>query len=74
MKIFSLFLTLLLVSCDDSTFNTRSSDRDGGAVDRKYDINSDKLPKAFENFIKKYGYDKNNRFEAKVIFLFWAWA
>ena len=33
----------------------------GFVVDRKYDLNSEELPKAFENFIKKYGYDKNNR-------------
>ena len=33
MKIFSLFLTLLLVSCNDSTVNTRSSAKGGGAVD-----------------------------------------
>jgi hypothetical protein len=33
MKIFSLFLTLLLVSCNNSTVNTKSSDKGGGAVD-----------------------------------------
>jgi formylglycine-generating enzyme required for sulfatase activity len=115
MKIFSLFLSLLLVSCNNSTVNTRSSDKSVGVVsitdangskilsytgsyalvigqsdytagwqdlnsipselnqvetvlkdqgfvvDRKYNLNSEELPKAFENFIKKYGYDKDNR-------------
>jgi len=114
MKIFSLFLTLLLVSCN-STVNTRSSVKGGGpvtitdtngskvlsysgsyalvigqsdytagwsklsnipreldkveavlkdqgfVVDRKSNLNSEELQKAFENFIKKYGYYKNNR-------------
>ncbi|WP_069472510.1 caspase family protein [Candidatus Marithrix sp. Canyon 246] len=32
MKILSLFLTLLLVSCNNSTVNTMSSDKGGGAV------------------------------------------
>jgi hypothetical protein len=42
----------------------------GFVVDRKSDLNSEELQKAFENFINKYGYDKDNSFEAKVIFLF----
>ncbi len=115
MKIFSLFLMLLVVSCNNSTVATRSSIKGGGpvtitdtngskvlsysgsyaliigqsdytagwqdlnaipreldkveavlkgqgfGVDRKSNLNSDHLQKAFENFIKKYGYDKNNR-------------
>ncbi len=115
MKIFSLFLMLLVVSCDNSTVGTRSSDRGGGSVtitdtngskilsysgsyalvigqsdytagwqdlnaipreldeveavlkdqgfvvERKSDLNSRDFKLTFENFINKYGYDKNNR-------------
>jgi hypothetical protein len=32
MKIFSIFLSLLLVSCNNSTVNTRSSDKSVGVV------------------------------------------
>ncbi|WP_083234993.1 SUMF1/EgtB/PvdO family nonheme iron enzyme [Candidatus Marithrix sp. Canyon 246] len=115
MKIFSLFLMLLLVSCDNSTVNTRLYDKgvsvvnisdtngstvlsysgsyalvigqsdytagwadlnsipreldkveavlkdQGFVVDRKSDLNSRDLKLTFDNFINKYGYDKNNR-------------
>lgn len=113
MKIFSLFLTLLLVSCTatdikpdnrgvsvvsitdtngskvlsysgsyalligqsdytagwaDLNSIPRELDKvesvledQGFVVDRKYDLNSRDLKLTFENFINKYGYDKDNR-------------